>query len=67
MSKNDTVAKLAQKAITPDSTKSIKRVKSSIYVSKNVWRDFKSLTKLPRGRTSEILEEFMAEYVRLYK
>ena len=66
MAKNNTVSRIVKNALKPESNKAIKRAKSSIYVEASVWRQFKKLTKHPRGRTSELLEQFMAEYVRLY-
>lgn len=67
MSKNDTVTKnLARKAIRAVKQQEVReRTKTSIYVELELWESFRAITAYPRGRTSEILEDFMREYIKL--
>jgi hypothetical protein len=67
MSKNDTISKkLAKKAIKPETPKELqKRIKTSIYINSDLWDNFRAITAYPRGRTSEILEDFIGEYLKL--
>ena len=67
MNKNDTFTKKIAKG-APKPVKQIappEREKTSIYIDSKLWVDFRSITAYPRGRTSEILENFIKEYVKL--
>lgn len=69
MSKNDTVTKrLAKKALKPEiQKKPVGRIKTSIYVEADIWEAFRAVTAYPRGRTSDIIEDFMKDYLAIHK